>query len=42
VGGIVGVGVAVWGEREERAGGCEVVGVIIGDVVVIGRGDGDG
>ena len=38
--------VVVGGEREERAGGCEVgvvvIGVIIGDVIVIGRGDGEG
>jgi len=34
--------VAVGEEREERAGGCEVVGVIIGGVNVIGRGDGVG
>lgn len=38
----MGIGVAVWGEREERAGGCEAGVVIIGDVIVIGRGDGDG
>jgi hypothetical protein len=36
VGGIVGVGIVLDGEREERAGGCEVVGVIIGDVPFIG------
>lgn len=38
----MGIGVAVWGEREERAGGCEVGVVIIGGVIDIGGGDGDG
>lgn len=46
IGGVVVDGVVVGGEREERAGGCEVgvvvIGVIIGDVNVIGRGDGEG
>ena len=44
VGEVVVDGVVVGGEREERAGGCEVGVVVIGDDIggVIGRGDGDG
>ena len=46
IGGVVVDGVVMGGEREERAGGCEVGMVAIGDVIggvnVIGIGEGGG
>ena len=36
----MGVGVVLGGEREERAGGWEVVGVVIGGYLVVDLGEG--